>query len=129
VHDKYTSHPRFLRVSARGFINPGHCEFVPARSVLLELRRYGFNAAGKVVEMKSFEAFATVQPQGDVRVSSVPFAPGTEVEITISLKRKSTEDFAAAWNRVCRDLRRLPQVQSITDEQIQQEINDHRAHR
>jgi hypothetical protein len=34
--------------------------------------------------MTSYATSATVQAQGEVHVAGVPFAPGTEVEITIS---------------------------------------------
>jgi hypothetical protein len=36
--------------------------------------------------MKTYETSATVQDRGEVRVAGVPFAPGTEVEVTISPK-------------------------------------------
>jgi hypothetical protein len=36
--------------------------------------------------MSTFETSATVEEQGRVLVSGVPFAPGTEVEVTISPK-------------------------------------------
>ena len=39
--------------------------------------------------MKTFETSATVQDRGEVRVAGVPFAPGTEVEVTISAKSPS----------------------------------------
>jgi len=42
--------------------------------------------------MKSYETFATVEEQGRVLVAGVPFAPGTEVEITISPKRRSEDE-------------------------------------
>lgn len=78
--------------------------------------------------MKSFEISTTVQPQGDVRVPGVPFAPGTEVEVSISPKRKSNAEFAAAWQRVCGELRRLT-IKDISDDDIQKEIDDYRAGR
>lgn len=75
--------------------------------------------------MNAFETSTTVQSRGDIRVTSVPFAPGTEVEVTINPKRRNVEEFADAWNRVCRELRtKLNAV--ISDEEIQQEIHDHR---
>lgn len=77
--------------------------------------------------MKAFETSTTVEPQGDVHVVGVPFAPGTEVEITISPKRKNAAEFTEAWQRICSELRRLPQATTITDAEIQQEINDYRA--
>jgi hypothetical protein len=64
-----------------------------------------------------------------VRVVGVPFAPGTEVEVTISPKRKSAAEFAEAWQRVTAELHRLPQAPTITDDAIQQEIDDYRAGR
>lgn len=79
--------------------------------------------------MKSFETSTTVEPQGDIHVAGVPFAPGTEVEVTISPKRKSAAEFAEAWQRVCSELRRLPMAKTITDSDLQQEIDDYRAGR
>lgn len=79
--------------------------------------------------MKSFETSTTVEPQGDIRVIGVPFAPGTEVEVTISPKRKSAAEFAEAWQRVCSELRRLPQARAMTDDDLQQDIDDYRAGR
>jgi hypothetical protein len=79
--------------------------------------------------MDAYETSTTVEPQGDIRLVGVPFAPGTEVEVTVSPKRKSSEGFAAAWQRVCHELRRLPQAGTITDDEIQAEIDDYRAGR
>lgn len=73
--------------------------------------------------MKSFETSTTVQPQGDIRVIGVPFAPGTEVEVTISPKRRSAAEFAEAWRQVTNELRQLPQAASLSVSDIQQEIN------
>jgi len=77
--------------------------------------------------MKAFETSTTVEAQGDIRVVGVPFAPGTEVEVTISPKRKNAAEFTEAWQRVCSELRRLPPARTITDDAIQQEIDDYRA--
>jgi hypothetical protein len=79
--------------------------------------------------MKSYEISTTVEPQGDVRVVGVPFAPGTEVEVTISPKRASTAEFAQAWQRIASQLRRLPPAATLTDDDIQREIDDYRAGR
>lgn len=77
--------------------------------------------------MQSFETSATVENHGEVRVAGVPFAAGTEVEVTISPKRRSAEEFAAAWRRLCTQLRAAPVVRDIREEDIQKEILDHRA--
>jgi hypothetical protein len=41
--------------------------------------------------MNTYATSATVQEQGQVRVAGVPFAPGTEVDVTISPKVQSVE--------------------------------------
>jgi hypothetical protein len=79
--------------------------------------------------MKAYETSTTVEPQGDIRVIGVPFAPGTEVEVTISPKRQSAAEFAEAWQRVSTELRRQPQAATMTDDDLQQEIDDYRAGR
>lgn len=77
--------------------------------------------------MKAFETSATVEEQGQVRVAGVPFAPGTEVEVSISPKRRSAEEFSVAWRRICAELRGRPGFQNITDEEINEEIDHYRA--
>jgi hypothetical protein len=79
--------------------------------------------------MNSFEALTTVQASGDIRIAGLPFAPGTEVEVSISPKRKSAREFSDAWDDVCRELRTLPNAASISDEEIRSEIDEYRAGR
>ncbi len=79
--------------------------------------------------MNSYETSATVEEQGQLRVSGVPFAPGTEVEVTVSPKRRSAEEFATAWRRFCADLRSNPGLKDVTDESICKEIDRYRAAR
>ena len=42
-----------------------------------------------------------VTVDGRIDLAGVPFAPGTEVEVTISAKRRSAEEFTAAWQSRC----------------------------
>ena len=46
--------------------------------------------------MSSFETSATVEEQGRVLIAGVPFAPGTEVEVTIKPARIGEQAGAAA---------------------------------
>jgi hypothetical protein len=46
--------------------------------------------------MSTFETTATVQEQGRVLVAGVPFASGTEVEITMNPKVRSEDDVTPA---------------------------------
>jgi hypothetical protein len=77
--------------------------------------------------MNSYETSATVDGQGVVQVIGVPFAAGTQVEVSISPKRVSGEEFTAAWRRVCSQLRAGPGLRDITDEDIREEIDRYRA--
>jgi hypothetical protein len=77
--------------------------------------------------MKTFEATAIVDPTGEIRVGGVPFSAGTEVEVVVSAKRQSADEFRRNWDEVCRQLRSLPSVADLSDDQIQAEVSDYRA--
>lgn len=77
--------------------------------------------------MQSWETSATVEREGQVCVGGVPFAPGTEVDVTISPKRKLTEEFATAWRQVCDELRSAPGLSEISEDDIQNEIDAFRS--
>jgi hypothetical protein len=77
--------------------------------------------------MSTYETSAIVEDQRQVRVAGVPFEPGTEVEVTISPKRRPAEEFTAAWRRVCAELRGRPGLQDLSDDDIAAEIGRHRA--
>ena len=79
--------------------------------------------------MKAFEATAIVEPTGEIRVAGVPFSAGTEVDVIVSPKRQSGDDFRRNWEEVCRQLRSLPTTASVSDEEIQAEVAEHRARR
>lgn len=77
--------------------------------------------------MQTYETSATVEDQGQVHVAGVPFAPGTEVEVTISAKRRPAEEFIAAWGQLCADLRAHPGLIDVTDEEIRDEVDRYRT--
>lgn len=82
-----------------------------------------------VAVVNTYQTTATVEDQGQVRVAGVPFAPGTEVEIAISPKRRPAEEFTAARRRLCAELRNRPALKGITDEGIREEVERYRAGR
>jgi hypothetical protein len=63
------------------------------------------------VAMKTYETTATVEAHGHVCVAGVPFAAGTEVEVTISPKRQNEEGMTtpedAAWTAARQRMREL----------------------
>jgi hypothetical protein len=77
--------------------------------------------------MKAYETSAKVEDQGRVQIVGVPFAPGTEVQVTISPQRVSAEEFTAAWHRVCAEIRDRSHANNIADEDIIEEIDRYRA--
>ena len=77
--------------------------------------------------MNTYETSATVEDQGRVEVVGVPFAPGTEVEVTINPKRRAADDFVASWRRVCAELRGRPDLRNVTEDDIRDEIDRFRA--
>ena len=79
--------------------------------------------------MDAYETSATVEDQGRVLVAGVPFAPGTEVEVTINRKRRSVEEFSAAWRSLCAELRGRPGLETLSDEDLREEIKRYRAGR
>jgi hypothetical protein len=46
----------------------------------------------QAVAMSTYETSATVEDQGRVHVAGVPFAPGTEVEVTITPKARPEDE-------------------------------------
>jgi hypothetical protein len=48
--------------------------------------------------MKTYETSGTVEEQGRIQVAGVPFAPGTEVEISISPKANPVERSSSEEN-------------------------------
>jgi hypothetical protein len=77
--------------------------------------------------MNSYETSATVGDQGRVLVVGVPFAPGTQVEVSISPKRRTADEFATAWQRVCAEMRGRPGLKDVTDDDIRAEVDGYRA--
>jgi hypothetical protein len=75
--------------------------------------------------MNAYEISKTVEPGGQLLLTDVPFAPGTEVEVTVNAKRRSAADFTAEWNRVCAQMR--AGAVEISDDDLQREIDDYRA--
>ena len=74
--------------------------------------------------MQSYETVAIVEKEGRLHVASVPFAPGTEVEVTVNQKRRPGDEFAVQWKRVCEQIRAT--TGEISDDDIQGEIGAHR---
>jgi hypothetical protein len=76
------------------------------------------------LQMKFYETVTTIAAQGEVRLAGLPFAPGTEVEVTVTPKRGAADEFANQWKRVCDEIR--ARAGQISDDEIQKEIDAYR---
>jgi hypothetical protein len=64
--------------------------------------------------MRAYETSATVEPNGQVRLAGVPFAPGTQVEVILSPKRgDATMPDADAADRVARLFAALDKARNV----------------
>jgi hypothetical protein len=79
--------------------------------------------------MNAFETTTTVLAAGEIRLAGVPLSAGTEVEVFVSPKRKPAEEFREKWERFCKELRCLPQLQQFDEAAIDSEVVAHRAGR
>ena len=77
--------------------------------------------------MTAYETTATIESGGQLRLSDVPFEPGTQVEVFVMPKRPSADERVAQWHKVCELIRSTSGISSITDENIQKEIDDYRV--
>ncbi len=78
--------------------------------------------------MRPYQTSATVDPSGSIRVNNVPYEVGAQVEVLI-LPRRDRVDIAQRIQALFRETQALPQVQALTDEEIEEEIDAHRRHR
>lgn len=77
--------------------------------------------------MSSYATTATVQSNGQLELSGVPFPSGTAVEVLITVQRGTASDFAARWQELTAQLRSVGPEPS--DQEIQLEIDAYRARR
>jgi hypothetical protein len=49
--------------------------------------------------MNTYKTSATVQEHGRIVVARVPFAPGTEVEVTIRSKQRAEDEKSATYDK------------------------------
>ena len=81
--------------------------------------------------MNTFEASAMVEAEGQVRVTGVPFEPGTKVEVTITpvageVHPAEDEALAAARSRM-RELFRTVKGFRMTPKLLREELYDRRS--
>ena len=50
--------------------------------------------------METYETLGTVESEGQLRVEGVPFPPGTRVEVTISLQKRSPSEVVGAYHKL-----------------------------
>jgi len=70
-----------------------------------------------------------VEPDGWLKVQAPPELENQEVDVIIVPQRPPAGERLATWRSVSDEIQSLPSSKAITDEDIQQEIDDYRARR
>jgi len=70
-----------------------------------------------------------VEANGWLKVQAPPELENQEVDVIIVPQRPPAAERVAAWQDLCEKTQSLPDSKDITDEEIQREIDDHRAGR
>lgn len=73
--------------------------------------------------MQAYRTYARVQASGDLAIGQLPFAPGDLVEVLVVGIKRSAIEREQEWGRLMQTVQNLPQVQEISDADIQVEID------
>ena len=79
------------------------------------------------MKLNAFETSTTVAGQGEVHVAGVPFAPGTEVAVTISPKEQLADEKRSAARDRMRKLFRAVKGFRMTPHLSREELYDRRS--
>jgi hypothetical protein len=72
--------------------------------------------------MLAFRAIATVQPERRLVLAGLPFTPGEKVEVVVIGTEPSPAKRRQDWKALFRQIQALPQVKSLTDADVQAEV-------
>jgi len=70
-----------------------------------------------------------VEPNGWLKIQAPPELENQEVDVIIVPRRPTSSERVAAWRRLCDETQAVPIAKDITEEDIQKEIDEHRAGR
>ena len=79
--------------------------------------------------MEAYATTARIGADGSVQLSFPSAWANRMVDVVIHPARRSPEEWAAEWDRLCSEIQSNPEVEGITDEDIQAEIDAYRAGR
>lgn len=78
--------------------------------------------------MIAYKRNAVVQPGGKLTLSELPFQPGQQVEVRLSLVGQQTSQ-VEQLKEVFRETQQLPQAKAVSEQDIAKEIAAYRAGR
>lgn len=76
--------------------------------------------------MVAHERDITVTEAGQITVSGLPLQPGQRVRVTVSVDPIDRTRNAAEFRRLFKQLRSLPAIRPLSDDEIAREIELHR---
>lgn len=77
--------------------------------------------------MSSYETEATIDQQQQLVLLHTPFAPGQKVKVLIVTEETDRDALAQRWEAFFKHIQSLPHLQSITEAEIQAEIDAYRS--
>lgn len=72
--------------------------------------------------MKTFRTIITVVDTGSIVLNNVPVQSGDQVEVIVRTQRMEESEAAARVKKLMEETQAIPQVESISEEEITQEI-------
>lgn len=79
--------------------------------------------------MTTFQTTTKVADDGSLKIQAPADLRNKEVEVIVIPKRAPAAERVAAWEKLFSELRRSPRVRTITEEDIQREIDAVRSSR
>ena len=77
--------------------------------------------------MNTYRTYLTVTNPGQLILTDLPFQSGQSVEILIRPQQKKSKGSLNTLQKLLKETQKLPQIQTITEEDIQAEIADCRS--
>ena len=79
--------------------------------------------------MNTYKTYVQIDASGRVVLEELPFREGTLVEVLLVDQSHQPSERVKSWQALMRHVQKLPQSQSITDEEIAIEIDAQRCER
>jgi len=77
--------------------------------------------------MQAYKTFLTIQNPNQVVLSNLPFKQGQKVEILVLANDETGQDQIQQLKSLFKETQSLPQIKSLSEEEILDEVKAHRS--